>query len=146
MQEFFPGQSVSYREHSGYVNFISEKYITICIKEYCKPTEDLECCKRNSTQVNLLVFPEYWHEVVDNSKWVMYSFPQKMRRLWKTLSKLVCVFYLSINVSVNCTLSTLPNRCQPLWNTSEILTSPLLIIRLWVSLTAPWQCIRNMVQ
>ena len=68
MSEFFPGQSVSYREHSGYVNFISEQYITICIKEYCKPSEDLECCKRNSTQVNLLVFREYWNEVYETQK------------------------------------------------------------------------------
>ena len=68
MVEFFHGQSVSYREHSGYVNFISESYITICIKEYCKPSEDLVCCKRNTNQVNLLVFREYWNEVVENSK------------------------------------------------------------------------------
>ena len=146
MVEFFPGQSVSYREHSGYVNFIGETYITICIKEYCKPSEDMEHCKRNSTQVNLLVFREYWKEVYETEKWVSYSFPQKMRKLWKTFYKLVWVFYLSINASVNCSLSTLPNRCQPLWNTSEVLTSPLLIIRLSVSLTAPWQSIRNLVQ
>ena len=66
MQEFFPGQSVSYREHSGYVNFISEKYITICIKEYCIPKEDAQNCRRNCAQVNLLVFREYWDEVVEN--------------------------------------------------------------------------------
>jgi len=68
MSEFFPGQSVSYREHSGYVNFISEKYITICIKEYCNPSEDAQYCKRNCAQVNLLIFRECWHEVVENSK------------------------------------------------------------------------------
>ncbi|WAX23040.1 hypothetical protein [Synechococcus phage S-M1] len=68
MSEFFPGQSVSYREHSGYVNFIGDSYITICIKEYCKPSEDMEHCKRNSTQVNLLVFREYWKEVYETQK------------------------------------------------------------------------------
>jgi len=68
MTDFFPGQFVTYREHSGYVNFIGDSYITICIKEYCKPSEDMEHCKRNSTQVNLLVFRECWHEVLDNEK------------------------------------------------------------------------------
>ena len=43
-----------------------------------------------------------------------------MRRLWKTLNKLLCVFNPSLNVSVNCTLSTLPMNCQPPLNYSEI--------------------------
>ena len=37
-----------------------------------------------------------------------------MRRLWKCGKKPICVFYSSINVSGYCSLSTLPNRCQPL--------------------------------
>ena len=146
MLEFFPGQSVTYREHSGFVNFIGESYITLCIKEYCNPNEDGEYCRRKTRQVNLLVFKECWHEVVENSKWVSYSFPQKMRRLWKTFYKLVWVFYLSINASVNCSLSTLPNRCQPPQSTSEILSSPLLIIRLWGSHRGTWQHTQTMVQ
>jgi hypothetical protein len=68
MLEFFPGQFVSYREHSGYVNFISESYITICIKEYCNPNEDGEHCRRKTRQVNLLVFREYWEEVYETQK------------------------------------------------------------------------------
>jgi len=68
MSEFFPGQSVSYREHSGKVNFIGDTYITLTIKEYCIPSEDAQYCKRNCAQVNLLIFRECWHEVVENSK------------------------------------------------------------------------------
>ena len=68
MNEFFPGQSVSYREHSGKVNFICEEYITLTIKEYCIPNQSAWNCKRNPNQVNLLVFREYWHEVLDNEK------------------------------------------------------------------------------
>lgn len=68
MNEFFPGQSVTYREHSGKVNFIDNDYITITIKEYCIPKEDAQNCRRNCAQVNLLVFRQYWHEVLDNEK------------------------------------------------------------------------------
>ena len=85
MSEFFPGQSVTYREHSGYVNFIGDSCITICVKEYCKPSEDLQCCKRNTNQVNLLVFREYWEEVSDNEKWVSYSFPQVIAEIVENL-------------------------------------------------------------
>jgi len=68
MNEFFPGQSVTFREYSGKVNFIGDQYITLTIKEYCIPKEDAQYCKRNCAQVNLLVFRQYWHEVLDNEK------------------------------------------------------------------------------
>ena len=68
MDKFFPGQSVCFREHSGRVNFICEEYITLTIKEYCIPSESAWNCKRNPNQVNLLIFREDWHEVLDNEK------------------------------------------------------------------------------
>ncbi|AOO09797.1 hypothetical protein W2320910_078 [Synechococcus phage S-RIM2] len=66
MHTFTHGQSVSFRQYSGFVNFISEYYITICIKEYCNPDEDGISCRRNTRQVNLLVFPNDWKLVHPN--------------------------------------------------------------------------------
>ncbi|AON98449.1 hypothetical protein LIS021013_079 [Synechococcus phage S-RIM2] len=66
MHTFTHGQSVSFRQYSGFVNFISEYYITLCIKEYCNPDEDGISCRRNTRQVNLLVFPNQWKDVYPN--------------------------------------------------------------------------------
>lgn len=64
VDDWIPGEIITWKDQSGFVNFISNDYITMCIREYCKPDEDLECCKRRSNQVNILIFRQYWHEVI----------------------------------------------------------------------------------
>jgi len=58
------GEYITWRDHSGYVNFIGKEYITMCIREYCDPDNDGANCKRETKQVNLLIYPDYWHEVI----------------------------------------------------------------------------------
>ena len=64
VNDWIQGEIITWKNNSGYVNFISNDYITMCIREYCKPDGDLEVCKRKSNQVNVLIFRQYWHEVM----------------------------------------------------------------------------------
>ena len=63
LSDWIQGEIISWKEHTGYVNFISEHYITMCIREYDKPEEVAEHSKRNTNQVCLIIYPQYWHEV-----------------------------------------------------------------------------------
>jgi hypothetical protein len=53
MTVFHEGLEVRYRQHSGFVDFVSEKYITICIRK----TED------RSKNVCILIYPQQWKEI-----------------------------------------------------------------------------------
>lgn len=63
LNEWIHGERIKWKEFSGYVNFISEHYITLCIREYDKSDEVAEHSNRKKNQVCLLIFPQYWHEV-----------------------------------------------------------------------------------
>ena len=54
-------QPVSYGNVTGYISFISEEYITICFKDIPLPTSANSRWGRH--YVNLVVYPEFWHEV-----------------------------------------------------------------------------------
>jgi hypothetical protein len=53
MTTFYSGLSVKYRDNVGVVDFVCEKYITICINRL----------EHRSKDVCLLVYPEQWKEV-----------------------------------------------------------------------------------
>jgi len=53
MSTFYLGLEVKYKNHIGVVNFVCEKYITVCIKTY----------EHRSRDVCLLVYPDQWKEV-----------------------------------------------------------------------------------
>jgi hypothetical protein len=53
MTAFYGGLEVRYKQHVGFVNFISEKYITICLRKF----DD------RSRNVCLLVYPSQWKDV-----------------------------------------------------------------------------------
>ena len=53
MTTFYSGLDVKYKDHVGVVNFVCEKYITICIKTF----------EHKSRDVCLLVYPQQWKEV-----------------------------------------------------------------------------------
>jgi hypothetical protein len=53
MSTFYKGLSVKYKDQVGVVNFVCEKYITICIKTY----------EHRSRDVCLLVYPSQWKDV-----------------------------------------------------------------------------------
>ncbi len=63
MKNFTKGQKVIYNNFPGYVNFISETYITICIREYEKPSAEAEHAKSTIRQVCLCVYPSQWDYV-----------------------------------------------------------------------------------
>jgi len=68
MERFYKGQFVIYDNTYGYVNFISEEYITICIREYSKPPEVAEHSRNKLNQVCVLVFPDKWDYVLETSQ------------------------------------------------------------------------------
>jgi hypothetical protein len=54
---------VKYRQHKGFVNYIDEQnaYLTICLHEKLKPEPLRVGSKCDYIQVNLIVYPEFWH-------------------------------------------------------------------------------------
>jgi len=53
MNTFYEGLNVKYKDHTGFVSFVCEKYITICIQTF----------DHRSRDVCLLVYPQQWKEV-----------------------------------------------------------------------------------
>jgi len=64
MERFYKGQLVTYDNHRGYVNFISEHYITVCIGENKLSKECAAHSKRNTRQICLCVTPDRWDKVI----------------------------------------------------------------------------------
>ncbi len=62
--DWIKGEIIEWNGHSGYVNFISHEYITMCIREYCKPEEVAKHAKNHMHQVCVLIFPHDWHKVI----------------------------------------------------------------------------------
>ena len=53
MTTFYSGLNVKYKDHIGVVDFVCEKYITICIDKL----------EHRSKDVCLLVYPQHWKDV-----------------------------------------------------------------------------------
>jgi len=53
MKTFYSGLEVRYNQHVGFIDFICEKYITICLKKF----------EERSRSVCLLIYPEQWKEI-----------------------------------------------------------------------------------
>ena len=54
MTTFYSGLDVKYKENVGFIDFVCEKYITICINNQLE---------HRSKDVCLLVYPNQWKEV-----------------------------------------------------------------------------------
>ena len=54
-------QPVCYRNTCGYISFISEWYVTICFRDIPLPKSTNSRWGRH--YVNLVVYPNYWHEI-----------------------------------------------------------------------------------
>jgi len=52
---------VQWKDHKGFVRFIDDRYITICIRTYPNPDPH---AKQPNNEVCLLCYREYWHEVI----------------------------------------------------------------------------------
>ena len=68
MDKFYPGQLVIYDGQQGYVNFISEEYITVCIREYTKPPELAEHSRNKLNQVCICITPDRWDNVLETQQ------------------------------------------------------------------------------
>jgi hypothetical protein len=55
---FTEGQSVNYQGMSGVINFISDSYVTVCIRKYESDS------MRGETSVCLCVYPERWQDII----------------------------------------------------------------------------------
>jgi hypothetical protein len=53
MTTFYQGLEVSYNEHIGFVDFVSNQYITVCIQQ----------SEERSRAVCILVYPHQWKDV-----------------------------------------------------------------------------------
>ena len=96
MKKFTRGQFVIYQDRSAYVNFICEHYITLCLNEWKKSPEEAEHAISPIRQVNLCVNSIYWDKILPDPERPFNRF--STGKLWKTLNKSRCVFYLSRNV------------------------------------------------
>ena len=67
IDDWIEGESITWRELSGTVNFISPEYITMCIRVINEPDNVDPHSLKNSRAVCVLVFQQFWHEVVRNS-------------------------------------------------------------------------------
>ena len=79
MKQFYKGQFVIYDNTYGYVNFISEEYITICVREYTKPSAEAGHALSAIRQVCVCVFPNDWDKVLD----VMVK--SKLKRIYESV-------------------------------------------------------------
>ena len=86
MERFYSGQLVSFQGHKGFVNFISEEYITVCIREYTKPPEVAEHSRNKLNQVCICVFPDKWDQVIETPKtssWYFSTDYAEIVEMWK---------------------------------------------------------------
>jgi hypothetical protein len=60
---FSLNQKVSYQNHTGFISFITDEYITICINEKDKSPEEQLVAKNPKEQCNLVIFKEDLDEV-----------------------------------------------------------------------------------
>ena len=63
VDDFKLHEIIEWKEHSGYINFISEQYLTLCIKTYDKPQEVAAHSRHKQNTVCLLIFREEWHNI-----------------------------------------------------------------------------------
>ncbi len=64
VDDFKQGEIISWKEHTGFINFISPEYITLCIKTYDKPKQIAEHSRHKQNFVCVLIFPTEWHNIV----------------------------------------------------------------------------------
>ena len=60
---FTKGQQVEYDGFTGYVDFIDDAYITVCIAERERHSEDSDHSVKKVNQCCVLVCPEQWGDV-----------------------------------------------------------------------------------
>jgi len=62
---FLVGERVTWKHLSGYVHFVDEHYITICVHEYDKNDP---MALHQKEKVCVLCYPQYWSEVIHEDR------------------------------------------------------------------------------
>ena len=68
VDDFKLHEIIEWKEHSGYINFISEQYLTLCIKTYDKPKQIAEHSRHKQNFVCVLIFPHEWDNIVRTTR------------------------------------------------------------------------------
>ena len=63
--KFKHGQKVRWKNDEGYVNFVDEEYITICVHEWDKCDMLKKHSRKSTNQVNVVCYNIYWDDVID---------------------------------------------------------------------------------
>ena len=61
--KFAHRQRVRWKDDEGFVNFIDDEMITICVREWEKSPELAEHAGQKMNQVNVVCHKEYWGDV-----------------------------------------------------------------------------------
>jgi len=61
IEDFQLGETIIYRNTTGYITFIDQQYVTYCVKETKLPPKVAQHSKRPTNQVNVLIYRQYWH-------------------------------------------------------------------------------------
>ena len=61
--KFSLNQKVSYNDHTGFISFIADEYITICINEKDKSPEEQLVARQPKEQCNLVIYRENLDQV-----------------------------------------------------------------------------------
>lgn len=64
VDDFKQGEYITWKEHKGFINFISPEYITLCIRTYDKPKQIAEHSRHKQNFVCLLIYSSEWHNIV----------------------------------------------------------------------------------
>jgi len=68
VDDFKQGEIITWKEHTGFINFISPEYITLCIRTYDKPKEIAEHSRHKQNFVCVLIFPTEWDNIVRTTR------------------------------------------------------------------------------
>ena len=68
VDDFKQGEIITWKEHTGFINFISPEYITLCIRTYDKPQEVAQHSRHKQNTVCLLIFREEWNNIVRTTR------------------------------------------------------------------------------
>ncbi len=72
---FQHGDVYQYEQHKGFINFIGNEYITLCIKQTLKEERLRVNSKCNYVQVNLCIFAYNWDKLIKTDETLSDNFP-----------------------------------------------------------------------
>lgn len=72
---FQHGDVYQYEQHKGFINFVGNEYITLCIKQTLKEEKLRQGSKCIYVQVNVCIFPDSWDKLIKTDETLSDIFP-----------------------------------------------------------------------